>query len=53
MIKKTVDGEDLGITVGGERKHPVRFSDDKAMLYNTAKGLQTLMSKLNDVTEEI
>jgi len=52
MIKKTVDGEELGITVGGECLHPVRFADDKAMLSSTAKGLHTLRTKLNDVSEE-
>jgi len=30
----------------------VRFADDKAMLSRTEKGLQTLMTKLNDVSEE-
>jgi len=30
----------------------VRFADDEAMLSNPAKWLQTLMSLLNDVTEE-
>jgi len=52
MIKKTVDGEDLGTKVGGECIHSVRFADDKAILSITAKGLQTWMSKLNDITEE-
>jgi len=31
--------------------HSVRFADDKAMLSSTAKGLQTLIIKLNDVSE--
>jgi len=52
MMKKTVDREELGIKVGGECLHSVRFADDKAMLSSTAKGLQTLMTKLNDVSEE-
>jgi len=52
MIKKTVDGEELGIKVGGECLHSVRFADDKAMLSSTAKGLQTLMTKLKYVSEE-
>jgi len=52
MIEKTVDGEELGIKVGGECLHSVRFAYDKAMLSSTAKGLQTLMTKLNDVSEE-
>jgi len=39
MLKKTVQGEDLGIK-GGECLHSVRFADDEAMLSNTAKGLQ-------------
>jgi len=52
VTKKAVDGEDLGTKVGGECIHSVRFADDKAMLSNTAEGLQTLISKLNDVTEE-
>jgi len=52
MTKKTVDGEDLEIKVGGKCIHSVSFVDDKATLSNTAKRLQTLMSKLNDVTEE-
>jgi len=43
MIKKTVDGEELGIKVG-EYPHSVRFADDKAMLSSTAKGLQTLIT---------
>jgi len=30
----------------------VRFADDKSMLSSTAKGLLTLMTKLNDVSEE-
>ena len=30
----------------------MRFANDKAMLSSTAKGLQTLMTKLNDATEE-
>jgi len=30
----------------------VRFADDKAMLSSTEKGLQTLMTKFNDVSEE-
>jgi len=30
MIKKTVDGVDLGIKVGGECIHSVRFDDDIA-----------------------
>jgi len=52
MIMKTVDGEKLGIRVGGECLHSMRFTYDKAMLSNTAVGLQTLMTKLNDVSEE-
>jgi len=52
IIKKTAVREDLGIQVGGECIHSVRFADDKAKLSNTAKGQQTLISKLNDVTEE-
>jgi len=52
MIKKTVDGEEPGIKVGGEYLRSVRFADDKAMLSSTAKGLQTSMTKLNDVSEE-
>jgi len=36
MIKKTVDGEELGIKVRGECQHSVRFADDKAILYSTA-----------------
>jgi len=52
MIKKTVDGEELGIKLGGECLHTVRFAVDKAMLSSTVKGLQTLMTKLNDVSEE-
>jgi len=52
MIKKTVDGEELGIKVGGECLHSVRYTDDKAMLFSTATGLQTLMTKFNDVSEE-
>jgi len=32
--------------------YALRFADDKAMLSNIAKGLQTLMLKLNDATEE-
>jgi len=49
---KTVDGEELGIKVGRACLHSVRFADDKAMLSSTAKGLKTLMTKLNDVSEE-
>jgi len=52
MIKKTVDGEEFGIRVGGEYLHTVRFADNKAMLSSTTKGLQTLMTKLNDVSKE-
>jgi len=52
MIKKTVDGEELAIKVGGECLHSMKFTDDKAMLSSTAKGLQILMTKLNDVSEE-
>jgi len=44
MIKKTVDGEELGIKVG-DCLHSVRFANDKTML-------QTLMTKLNNVSEE-
>jgi len=47
-----VDGEELGIKVGGKCLHSVRFADGKAMLSSTSKGLQTLMTKLNDVSEE-
>jgi len=46
---KMYQGEDQ---FGFRRAHSVRFANDKAMLSNTAKELQTLMSKLNDVTEE-
>jgi len=52
MMKKTVDGVELVIKVGGECLHSVRYADDKAVLSSTAKGLQTLMTKLNDVSEE-
>ena len=43
MIKKTIDGEDLGIKVGGECLHSVRFANEKSMLSRTAKELQILM----------
>jgi len=52
MIKKTIGGEDLGIKIGGECLHPVRFADDKTMPSNTAKGLKTLISKRIDATED-
>jgi len=42
MSKKEVDGEKLGIQVGGECMHLVRFTYDKAMI-STAKDLQTLI----------
>jgi len=51
MIKKTADREELGIEIG-ECVYSVRFADDKAMLSSTSKRLQTLMTKLNDVSEE-
>jgi len=52
MIKKTVDGEKLGIKLGGECLHSVRFADDEVMLSSTVKGLHILMKKLNDISEE-
>jgi len=51
-IKKTVDGKELEIKIGGECLHSVRFADDKVMISSTTKGLQTLITKLNDLSEE-
>ena len=34
-------------------KHAVRFADDQAMAASTADGLQNIMTKLNEVVEDI
>ena len=52
MMKEAVEDLKQGIQVGGEYISSVRFADDKAIVADTAKGLQLLMTRLNEVTEE-
>ena len=52
MMKEAAEDLKQGIQVGGEYISSVRFADDKAIVADSAKGLQLLMTRLNEVTEE-
>ena len=51
-MKEAAEDLKQGIQVGGEYISSVRFADDKAIVADSAKGLQLLMTRLNEVTEE-
>jgi hypothetical protein len=51
MMKEAMEGLEEGVKMGGHLIQAVRFADDQAMTANTAKGLQTIMTKLNEVVE--
>ena len=44
---------DDGIIVNGNRVRSVRFADDQAMVANSERGLQRMMTKLNEVTQRL
>ena len=41
-----------GVKVGGQIVQAVRFADDQAMVANSNAGLQRVMDKLNETSEE-
>jgi len=51
MLKEAMEGLEEGVKIGGHWIQAVRFADDQAMTANSAEGLQTIMTKLNEVVE--
>ena len=52
LMKEAFRNVNAGITVGGRTINSLRFADDKAILASNEEGLQELMTRLNDVSEE-
>ena len=51
MMIETLEENEEGVVVGGELNADVRFADDQGMIYNSERGLQRLMDRLNEVTK--
>jgi hypothetical protein len=51
MMKEAMEELDEGVKIGGHLFQAIRFADDQAMTASTAEGLQTIMTKLNEVVE--
>jgi len=51
MMDEAMDEVFDGVKVGGHLIQAVRFADDQAMTASSAEGLQSIMTKLNEVVE--
>ena len=52
MIREATDDLETGISLGGRIINTIRYTDDKAVVTNSQKGLQQLRDNLNKVTRE-
>ena len=50
VIREATDNMETGISIGGRIINTIRYTDDKALVANSQKGLQQLMNNLNKVT---
>ena len=51
MMKESMEEVQEGVKIGGHLIQAVRFADDQAMTASTAEGLQSIMTRLNEVVE--
>ena len=52
MLRDALSGVNEGIRVGGHLIKTVLFADDQATLASSVKGLQLMMDKMQETTEE-
>ncbi len=52
LIHETLEAEEGGIKIGGVQVNALRFADDQAMLAESQESLQSLMNRLNEVSEK-
>ncbi|KAM9376128.1 cytosolic carboxypeptidase 4 [Pholidichthys leucotaenia] len=51
MVKEAMEEVEECVKVGGHHIQAVKFADNQAMIANSAEGLHTIISQLNDVVE--